>query len=445
MFFTEARIRVNEYRWVILCCGLFLLIRSTRIPSKINEVETLLGSSNQYKERDSVESNERLKSNKTFNSFKEKPKNIKEHGSIESGETHISFKDRFFLKDYKYNLRAEHGIADLGSNATALAQRKSYGNDNYNRTVKGELRPNNGVTYGLLHMAKTGGTTINGELAMNYERVCGNKGYSQDYYAHNLRINANKRGKRMLYNMKINRALILTKEKRFISSQNIHQHGHFSNQYMHQVAHIRMNLRCVLAYSTLLSFNTTPICAFSDPLQFEQIGFKDCDYVANEIGARFWLTFFASSYRPLELHVPCREPIDLFLSMCNHRQVDFPCRRKSFIQDIHKCLKGDGPRFDLQVLTHSNIHLKCFSSPSKIGDYLDYMGEKLQKKEVATKYTHRDSNIPRNKPKECLSKPEHSLLKVEVLKYLTRETVIFKDYSAFCRSCINSENELFRL
>merc|ERR1711957_984537 len=223
------------------------------------------------------------------------------------------------------------------------------------------------------------------------------------------RINANKRGKRMLYNMKINRALILTKEKRFISSQNIHQHGHFSNQYMHQ------------------------------------IGFKDCDYVANEIGARFWLTFFASSYRPLELHVPCREPIDLFLSMCNHRQVDFPCRRKSFIQDIHKCLEGDGPRFDLQVLTHSNIHLKCFSSPSKIGDYLDYMGEKLQKKEVATKYTHRDSNIPRNKPKECLSKPEHSLLKVEVLKYLTRETVIFKDYSAFCRSCINSENELFRL
>eukprot|EP00588_Corethron_pennatum_P031331 CAMPEP_0194319136 /NCGR_PEP_ID=MMETSP0171-20130528/15628_1 /TAXON_ID=218684 /ORGANISM="Corethron pennatum, Strain L29A3" /LENGTH=171 /DNA_ID=CAMNT_0039076247 /DNA_START=86 /DNA_END=598 /DNA_ORIENTATION=+ len=45
------------------------------------------------------------------------------------------------------------------------------------------------VTYGLLHMAKIGGTEINGQLSMHYERVCGNKGYSYDAHQTNLRFN----------------------------------------------------------------------------------------------------------------------------------------------------------------------------------------------------------------------------------------------------------------
>ena len=42
----------------------------------------------------------------------------------------------------------------------------------------GWVRPD--VVYGHVHMAKTAGTEINGELAMHFERVCGNKGYSYD-------------------------------------------------------------------------------------------------------------------------------------------------------------------------------------------------------------------------------------------------------------------------
>ena len=41
------------------------------------------------------------------------------------------------------------------------------------------------VLYGHVHIAKTAGTTVNGELAMHYERVCGHKGYSYDAFQTN--------------------------------------------------------------------------------------------------------------------------------------------------------------------------------------------------------------------------------------------------------------------
>jgi hypothetical protein len=42
--------------------------------------------------------------------------------------------------------------------------------------------------YGFVHMAKTAGTEINGELASHFERVYGNKGFSHDYYQYNSRF-----------------------------------------------------------------------------------------------------------------------------------------------------------------------------------------------------------------------------------------------------------------
>ena len=38
------------------------------------------------------------------------------------------------------------------------------------------------VVIGHVHMAKTSGTTLNGNLSMHFERVCGHKGYSYDAY-----------------------------------------------------------------------------------------------------------------------------------------------------------------------------------------------------------------------------------------------------------------------
>ena len=43
------------------------------------------------------------------------------------------------------------------------------------------------IIYGHLHIAKTGGTSLNGILANRFERVCGHKGYSYDAYLANER------------------------------------------------------------------------------------------------------------------------------------------------------------------------------------------------------------------------------------------------------------------
>jgi len=44
------------------------------------------------------------------------------------------------------------------------------------------------VIYGHVHMAKTGGTLINGNLSAHYERICGHKGYSYAAFNTNQRF-----------------------------------------------------------------------------------------------------------------------------------------------------------------------------------------------------------------------------------------------------------------
>ena len=54
---------------------------------------------------------------------------------------------------------------------------KSQHNSNADSPAKlGWLRSN--VTYGHIHVEKTGGMTVNQMFAGRFERVCGNKGYS---------------------------------------------------------------------------------------------------------------------------------------------------------------------------------------------------------------------------------------------------------------------------
>ena len=43
------------------------------------------------------------------------------------------------------------------------------------------------MVYVHIHMAKTGGSYVNGALALNYERACGEKGNSYDAYQANRR------------------------------------------------------------------------------------------------------------------------------------------------------------------------------------------------------------------------------------------------------------------
>jgi len=64
---------------------------------------------------------------------------------------------------------------------------------NQDHSAEEEIVPFNRLPYviGHLHMTKTGGTSLNGELALNYENVCGHKGWSYDNYLVNQRVKEN--------------------------------------------------------------------------------------------------------------------------------------------------------------------------------------------------------------------------------------------------------------
>jgi len=291
-------------------------------------------------------------------------------------------------------------------------------NDDHKKKPRIDSRSRtNSVTYGFLHMQKTGGTTINGFLATHYERVCGNKGYSYDYHANNkMQLRNQQRQKekegtkRMLSTLDnkhpprgFYRPPLNVKRKK--PSQSVHMRSHYNLHTM------------------------------------EMIGFHNCDYIANEIGAEFWKDSLGDLHRPLELHIPCRDPVDLFLSMCNYRNVEFTCK-SDFKEEVSKCLNNNN-RFDMKLLTRPNIDLKCFESPSRIGDYFDYMGKRLQKKEVPDEYVHRDSNVSRNKPEECLWKQGIEYRQKLLENIMSRR--VFFEYFQFCKECLKSDNNLLHL
>ena len=75
-----------------------------------------------------------------------------------------------------------------GNTVQKIGRIQEYRNNNNTNTNIGSwwVRPDKII--GHIHMAKTGGTELNGMLASNFERVCGHKGYSHDYYQYNERV-----------------------------------------------------------------------------------------------------------------------------------------------------------------------------------------------------------------------------------------------------------------
>merc|ERR1711957_962808 len=105
---------------------------------------------------------------------------------------------------------------------------------------------------------------------------CGNKGYSHDYFSNNKGV-ARKKRKKGTKKMQYTNDTDHKRQK----PQLIHMHNHYTRETM------------------------------------KKIHFHDYDYIANEVGAQFWNNALRDWYRSLELHIPCRDPVDLFLSMCN--------------------------------------------------------------------------------------------------------------------------------
>jgi len=264
------------------------------------------------------------------------------------------------------------------------------------------MTPNGGwtfnpVVYGLLHILESGSAEINGHLSMKYERVCGAKGYSYDAY------NANERFKTKALALRKGR-----KHSQVVTTGDI--------------------------YSKIdKSYNRNNV-----PIRYmKEIGFEDCDYVALDADAGEWYANFGNWFKPMELHVPCRDPIDLFMSMCEHQGIKFRCE-ENFDEEVNKCLNG-GKGFVMSQLTRDNINLKCFDAPSGKNDYMRYMKGRLQVKILQGTFVRRDK--PQGSEEElCIRKSDDYKIRLE--DHLKHKSD-FKDYFEFCDECMVSGNNLF--
>eukprot|EP00986_Skeletonema_menzelii_P013959 scaffold8679_cov154-Skeletonema_menzelii.AAC.2 len=240
------------------------------------------------------------------------------------------------------------------------------------------------ILYGHVHMAKTGGTSLNGILANTFEHVCGHKGYSYDAFQDN------------------ERAKIKVKE-----GQNIRPEGR-SRVFL-------------------------PI--------MKEIGFEDCDYISAENSWMFWRDTFGNGKfhgLKMELHVPCRDRLDHLMSQCNYLRKEIACDAKTdeeLFNSVKKCYVFLLDRYAHHLQKHFDV--KCFDFKKQFTDYTEYMSGILQKRRFqSTPYVKRETNRPRNQTNECIWGNETVLEKVE--KYLL-ETV---PYYQFCDQCMGSENEI---
>jgi hypothetical protein len=184
--------------------------------------------------------------------------------------------------------------------------------------------PYGNVIYGHVHMAKTGGTSLNGILANRFERVCGHKGYSYNAYINNE----------------------IAKEK---FSENRH-------------------------FSRLEGFGPDLV----RPQDMNDIGYEDCDYISQEIPYSRWIKMFGDAKflsTPMELHIPCRDPLDHLMSNCNYRHFHINCNSgdDAFYKSVDKCVIFMN-RFNQNLTKHFDV--KCFDFKEQFTTYIDYMASK---------------------------------------------------------------------
>lgn len=292
----------------------------------------------------------------------------------------------------------------------SFENRNSDGNQSIDDGNYYKEKQNSSIVFGHVHMAKTGGSTLNGWLAAKYERVCGNKGYSYNAYAANVR--AFEAAKKVDWNKGSGGAWVYNEK---------------------------------------------------------EIGFEDCDYISKEAGAGFWDLLnrkLNKEYKEaqeedgventknliMELHIPCRDPIDHLLSMANHKanvikQVIYNC---SGFESNDTLLEQEVERgyFDMgrfhkdwlsmnaTQVNKDNVRVRCFNS-IPVEPYMTYMDTLLQKRRIPGKYYPHATNPTRNKTNECvLDLPEETKEKI-------RNILIRKHYyMKFCDQCMGTEQEL---
>ena len=299
----------------------------------------------------------------------------------------VSLKDQHAkLQSRLSNVNNPANIAMSTSNSSTLKLLNHNNNDG----------ANNNITYGHIHVAKTGGTVLNGMLALNYERVCGHKGYSHDYYQHNKRYNES--------STTTNFKGIKDSITKIIPGYGFHR-------------------------------GRVPFVVMIES------GFEDCDWISFEKEAVMWGKLFNPWHTPLELHLPCRDPLDHLMSQCNHDRKQFNCNTTNLGKEIDNCIMN-GDRFNYklvngQILPNGNV--KCYDYQVQFTKYINYMNDILQMKKLQSVYVQTETNTARNKSAECVWGSGLTELRENIIAYLMQKY----DYYSFCDSCIGSKRDLF--
>ena len=174
-------------------------------------------------------------------------------------------------------------------------------------------------------------------------------------------------------------------------------------------------------------------------------GFQDCDYVSVETGWGIWSTWdkfwkptanmIHSFNMTLELHVPCRDPLEHLMSMCNMNRRSFDCEASDLEHEFLLCANREWQnRFSIEMLNLSHTAVKCFN-PIPVDPYIEHMSKLLQRRKVTHEYKFKSMNRDRDRSTECLW--NNTVIQEKVLQ-LMRE----KEYYKWCESCLGSENDL---
>ena len=150
----------------------------------------------------------------------------------------------------------------------------------------------------------------------------------------------------------------------------------------------------------------------------------------------------------LELHIPCRDPIDHLMSMANFdgrvvKRVVFDCTgvetNDTLLETEIEKAYFDMDRFNKQLVSQrkkNNLRLKCFQS-IPVKPYIDYMDRFLQSRRIESEYYPHSTNDKRDKAKECVWN-----LPLEVQNKI--RTILMKNhpYMNFCNKCMGTKHQL---
>ena len=239
--------------------------------------------------------------------------------------------------------------------------------------------------YGHLHIAKTAGSTINRNFSLNFQNVCGHKGYSYDAIAS------------------------LKREKSNFKKDDLYSKYYKSRSWIQVPFEI-----------------------------MEEIGYESCKWISHETSWEFW-TARQKWPLPMELHVPCREPIDHLMSLSNQQDQPWKCTMpwKQQVDDILKPENRAGyGRFSEKLLQVPELNVKCVRFENVIsGQYFDSMKHRLEKRRVTDSISIYHTNPIRKRRKECIWNDVTTLQKIR--QYMTSTD----EYYKWCASCVGSNRE----